>query len=73
MGCYDQRREKRGSKAKQLARRTLRKMRFGLTDITSVFGEPIGEFMRKGVLAGDMSNGMLQRLLRCLAGVLAAQ
>ena len=42
-------------------------------DITSVFGEPIGEFMRKGVLAGDMSNGMLWRLPRCLAGVLAAQ
>jgi len=33
-------------------------------DVTSVLGELIGEFMRKGVLAGDRSDGMLLRLPR---------
>ena len=31
-------------------------------DVKGVLGELIGELMRKGVLAGDMGNGMLQRL-----------
>jgi hypothetical protein len=31
-------------------------------DVSVVSSELIGELMRKGVLAGDMGNGMLQRL-----------
>jgi hypothetical protein len=41
----------------------------------SVSSELIGELLRKGVLAGDMGNGMLQRLAQpsdC-AGVLSPQ
>ena len=31
-------------------------------EVSGVLGELIGELMRKGVLAGDMGNGILQRL-----------
>jgi hypothetical protein len=31
-------------------------------DVSGVLSQLIGELMRKGVLAGDMGNGMLQRL-----------
>ena len=68
MGYYDQRREGGRSKAKLLGRPKLPKMSFGPMLVgmsaTVLSDQIIGEFMRKGVLAGDRSDGVLQRLPR---------